>query len=71
MLTGTGDFWSTAPRETPRTTSVVGRQEVLSPHGQSSSSNWDLDRFSVFVEDGANDWTENEIFFGAAHTQLA
>lgn len=63
MLTGTGKFWVTAPRKTPRIPSVVGRQEKLSPHGQSSSSNWGLNEFR-FVEEGIDHWAVNELFPG-------
>jgi hypothetical protein len=63
MLTGTGKFWVTAPRKTPRNPSVVGRQEKLSPHGQSSSSNWGFNEFR-FVEEGIDHWAVNELFSG-------
>lgn len=64
MLTGTGKFWITAPRTTPRHPSVVGRQKKLSPHGQSSSLNWGLDKFTRLVEEGTDHWAVNELFSG-------
>lgn len=67
MLTDTGEFWTTVPRGTPQNTSVLGQQEVLSPHGQSSSSIWDVDKFTGFVGEATSSWAEKTLFRGRAY----